>query len=74
MLVTLHTLLNAIIYYFQLNTQWGAEANRKVDYLGIDVVGLTVYVLCCNAQIDLIVNILACIALSCPLYLSIAQL
>ena len=43
MLVTLHTLLNAIICCFQLNTEWGADANRKVDYLGIDVVGLTVY-------------------------------
>ena len=49
-LVTLHTLLNAIICCFQLNTEWGADANRKVDYLGIDAVGLTVYVLCCNAQ------------------------
>ena len=49
-LVTLHTLLNAIICCFQLNTGWGADANRKVDYLGIDAVGLTVYVLCCNAQ------------------------
>ena len=49
MLVTLHTLLNAIICCFQLNTEWGANANRKVDYLGMDVVGLTVYVLWCNA-------------------------
>ncbi len=49
-LVTLHTLLNAIICCFQLNTEWGADANRKVDYLDIDAVGLTVYVLCCNAQ------------------------
>ena len=49
-LVTLHTLLNAIICCFQLNTGWGADANRTVDYLGIDDVGLTVYVLCCNAQ------------------------
>ena len=39
-LVTLHTLLNAIICCFQLNTGWGADANRKVDYLGIDAVGL----------------------------------
>ena len=74
MLVTLHTLLNAIICCFQLNTEWGADANRKVDYLGIDAVGITVYVLCCNAQLDFIVDILACIALLCPLYLSIAQL
>ena len=50
MLVTLHTLLNAIICCFQLNTEWGADANRKVDYLGIDAVGLTVYVLYCNAR------------------------
>ena len=50
MLVTLHTLLNAIICCFQLNTEWGANANRNVDYLGIDAVGLTVYVLCWNAQ------------------------
>ena len=50
MLVTLHTLLNAIIYSFQLNIEWDADANRKVDYLGIDAVGLMVYVLCCNAQ------------------------
>ena len=40
MLVTLHTLLNAIICCFQLDTEWGADANRKVDYLGIDAVGL----------------------------------
>ena len=40
----------AIICCFQLNTEKGADANRKVDYLGIDAVGLTVYVLCCNAQ------------------------
>ena len=44
-LVTLHTLLNTIICCFQLNTEWGVDANRKVDYLGIDAVGLTVYVL-----------------------------
>ena len=49
-LVTLHTLLNAIICCYQLNTGWGTDVNQKVDYLGIDVVGLTVYVLCCNAQ------------------------
>ena len=49
-LVTLRTLLNTIICCFQLNTEWGADANRKVDYLGIDAVGLTVYVHCCNAQ------------------------
>ena len=40
MLVTLHTLVNVIICCFQLNTGWGVDANRKVDYLGIDAVGL----------------------------------
>ena len=49
-LLTLHTLLNALVCCLQLHTERGADANRKVDYLGIDVVGLTVYVLCCNAQ------------------------
>ena len=35
-LFTLHTLLNAIICCSQLNTGRAADANRKVDYLGID--------------------------------------
>ncbi len=73
-LFTLHTLLHAIICCLQLNTGSDADADLKVDYLGIDAVGITVYVLCCNAQLDFIVDILACIALLCPLYLSIAQL
>jgi len=49
-LFTLHTLLNAIICCLQLNTERGADANRKVDYLVTDAVGLTVCDLCCNAQ------------------------
>ena len=49
-LFTLCTLLNAIICCLQLNTERGADANRKVDYLVIDAVGLTVCDLCCNAQ------------------------
>ena len=44
-LVTLHTLLNAIVCCFQLNTEWGADANRKVDYLGIDAVGFGLCIL-----------------------------
>ena len=35
-LFTLCTILNAIICCLQLNTGRGADANRKVDYLGID--------------------------------------
>ena len=30
-LLTLHTLLNALVYCFQLNTERGADANRKVE-------------------------------------------
>ena len=65
MLVTLHTLLNAIICCFQLNTEWGADDNRKMDYLGIDAVGLTVYVFCRNAQLNIMLVILSfiCIAM-----------
>ena len=38
-LFTLHTLLNAIISCLQLNTGSDADADLKVDYLGIDAVG-----------------------------------
>ena len=31
-LFTLHTLLNAIIYFLQLNTGGGSDDNTKVDY------------------------------------------
>ena len=44
-LLTLHTLLNALVCCLELNTERGADANWKVDYLCIDVIGLTVYVL-----------------------------
>ena len=39
-LFTLRTLLNAIVYCLQLNTGSDADADRKMDYLGIDAVGL----------------------------------
>ena len=35
-LFTLHTLLHAIIYCLQLNTGSDADADPKMDYLGID--------------------------------------
>ena len=35
-LITLHTLLHAIICCLQLNTRSDADADLKVDYLGID--------------------------------------
>ena len=56
-LFTLCTLLNAIVCCLQLNTGRGADANMKVDYLGIDACWIAVYVLCRNAQMNLIVNI-----------------
>mgnify|MGYP005838321419 CR=1 FL=1 len=51
MLITLRTILNAIICCLQLNTGGGADANPKVDYLGIDACWIAVYVLCRNALI-----------------------
>ena len=48
-LFTLRTLLNAIVCCLQLNTGRGADANPKVDFLGIDACWITVYVLCRNA-------------------------
>src|SRR5215203_3464173 len=48
-LITLHTILNAIVCCLQLNTGRGADANPKVDFLGIDACRMTVYILCRNA-------------------------
>ena len=50
-LITLRTILNAIVYCLQLNTGRGADANPKVDFLGIDACWIAVYVLCRNALI-----------------------
>ena len=55
-LFTLRTVLNAIVCCLQLNTGRGADANLKVDYLGTDSCWIAVCVLCCNAQMNLIVN------------------
>ena len=55
-LFTLRTLLNAIVCCLQLNTGRGTDVNRKVDYLGIDACWIAVYVLCRNAQMNLIVD------------------
>ena len=48
-LFTLRTVLNAIVCCLQLNTGRGADANPKVDFLGIDAYWIAVYVLCRNA-------------------------
>ena len=48
-LITLRTILNAIVCCLQLNTGRGADANLKVDFLGIDACWIAVYVLCRNA-------------------------
>ncbi len=46
---TLCTVLNAIVCCLQLNTGRGADANPKVDFLGIDACWMAVYVFCRNA-------------------------
>ena len=48
-LFTLRTVLNAIVCCSQLNTGRGADANPKVDFLGIDACWMAVYVFCRNA-------------------------
>ena len=74
-LFTLCTLLNAIVCCLQLNTGRGTDVNRKVDYLGIDACWIAVYVLCRNAQVNLIVIIMTSICIVMHLFiLSVAQL
>ena len=46
---TLRAVLNAIVCCLQLNTGRGADANPKVDFLGIDACWMAVYVFCRNA-------------------------
>ena len=48
-LFTLRAVLNAIVCCLQLNTGRGADANPKVDFLGIDACWMAVYVFCRNA-------------------------
>src|SRR5215203_1963198 len=50
-LITLRTILNAIVCCLQLNTGRGSDDNLKVDFLGIDACWMAVYVLCRNALI-----------------------
>ena len=50
-LITLRTILNAIVYCLQLNTGRGSDDNLKVEFLGIDACWIAVYVLCRNALI-----------------------
>src|SRR5215217_453957 len=51
LLITLRTILNAIVCCLQLNTGRGSDDNLKVDFLGIDACWMAVYVLCRNALI-----------------------
>ena len=51
LLITLRTILNAIVCWLQLNTGGGSDDNLKVDFLGIDACWIAVYVLCRNALI-----------------------
>src|SRR4051812_29118461 len=53
LLFTLHTLLIAIVRCLQLNTGRCRGCNPEGGLLVIDVVGLTVYISCCNARIYL---------------------
>ena len=62
-LFTLCTILNAIVCCLQLNTERGADANLKVDYLGTDACWIAIRVLCRNAQVNLIVIIMTCICI-----------
>ena len=65
MLLTLCTLLNAIVCCLQLNTERGTDVNLKVDYLGTDACWIAVCVLCRNAQMNLIVDTTTCTCMLC---------
>ena len=65
-LITLRTILNAIVCCLQLNTGRGADANPKVDFLGIDACWIAVYVLCRNAQLNLTILIITCMCIVMP--------
>lgn len=62
LLFTLHTFLNAIIRCLQLNTERGADANRKVNYYH-RCSWMAVGVYCCSAQLNRIVIVLLAWAL-----------
>ena len=72
-LFTLRKILNAIVCCLQLNTRRGADANPKVDFLGIDACWIAVYVLCCNAlskshisHHDMYVHCMPSLFVNCP--------
>ena len=50
----------------QLNTGRGSDDNLKVDFLGIDACWIAVYVLCCNAQLNLTIFIISCMCIVMP--------
>ena len=65
-LITLRTILNAIVCCLQLNTGGGSDDNLKVDFLGIDACWIAVYVLCRNAQLNLTILIIICMCMVMP--------
>ena len=65
-LITLRTILNAIVCCLQLNTGRGSDDNLKVDFLGIDACWIAVYVLCRNAQLNLTILIMSCMCIVMP--------
>ena len=66
LLITLRTILNAIICCLQLNTGRGSDDNLKVDFLGIDACWIAVYVLCRNAQLNFTLLIITCMCMVMP--------
>src|SRR5215203_6193774 len=66
LLITLRTILNAIVCCLQLNTGRGSDDNLKVDFLGIDACWIAVYVLCRNAQLNLTIFIISCMCIVMP--------
>ena len=65
-MITLRTILNAIVCCLQLNTGRGSDDNLKVDFLGIDACWIAVYVLCRNAQLNLTILIMSCMCIVMP--------
>ena len=70
-LLTLHTLLNVLVCCLQLNTEKGADGIWKVDN-SHRCSCITVYVYCCNSQMNLVVDTMTCKCI--VMHLSIFQL
>ena len=70
-LLTLHTLLNALVCCLQLNTERVWMLSRRWTN-SHRCSWITVYLSCCNAQMNLIVDTMTCICI--VMHLSICQL